>query len=348
MSAVDMQITPRKPWRLGRKQLAVNAIVFFGSIAATPILLNMTPLAGKLGAVFIFVVIATIANIIVSVVRQGPRMISNALSSSFIYLATALVLLPLGSILFTVIQKGSGAIRWNTFTQDMRLAQPDAPFTEGGALHAIVGTALIVLIATIISVPLGTLTALYLTEIKGRFEGLIRFLVQAMSGVPSIVAGLFIYSVLIVTLGAKYSAFVGALALTILMLPTVARTAEEVLKLIPRDLREAGTALGATQWRTVAMVVVPAARSGILTAVILGIARVAGETAPLLLTILGNTATNVNPFNGPSAALPLYTFTLMRTGLDVAITRAWGGAFILLTLVLVLFISARLLSGKKR
>jgi phosphate transport system permease protein len=132
------------------------------------------------------------------------------------------------------------------------------------------------------------------------------------------------------------------------MLPTVARTAEEVLKLIPRDLREAGTALGGTQWRTVAMVVVPAARSGILTAVILGVARVAGETAPLLLTILGNTATNMNPFSGPSAALPLYTFTLMRTGLDVAITRAWSGAFILLTLVLVLFISARLLSGKKR
>jgi phosphate transport system permease protein len=275
-------------------------------------------------------------------------MISNAFSSSLIYIATLLVLLPLASIIFTVIQKGAAAIRWNTFTSDMRITQPDAAFTEGGALHAIVGTSLIVLIASIVSVPLGVLTALYLTEIKGRFESSVRFLVQAMSGVPSIVAGLFIYSVLIVTLGAKFSAFVGALALSILMLPTVARTAEEVLKLIPRDLREAGTALGATQWRTVAMVVVPAARSGIFTAIILGIARVAGETAPLLLTILGNTATNINPFSGPSAALPIYTFTLMRTGLEVALTRAWGGAFILLTLVLILFISARLLSGKKR
>jgi phosphate transport system permease protein len=275
-------------------------------------------------------------------------MVSNALSSSLIYIATLLVLLPLASIIFTVIQKGAAAIRWNTFTSDMRITQPDAAFTEGGALHAIVGTSLIVLIASIVSVPLGVLTALYLTEIKGRFESSVRFLVQAMSGVPSIVAGLFIYSVLIVTLGAKFSAFVGALALSILMLPTVARTAEEVLKLIPRDLREAGTALGATQWRTVAMVVVPAARSGIFTAIILGIARVAGETAPLLLTILGNTATNMNPFDGPSAALPIYTFSLMRTGLEVAVTRAWGGAFILLTLVLILFISARLLSGKKR
>jgi phosphate transport system permease protein len=348
MTTVNFNVSPVKPWRLGRKQLLVNFLVFFGSIAITPILLNVTPLSGKLGGAFIFVTVATLGNIFLSVLRQGPRMISEAVSSSLIYLATALVLLPLGSILFTVIQKGVGAIRWNTFTQDMRLTQPDASYTEGGALHAIVGTALLVLIATIISVPIGTLTALYLTEIKGRFEGLVRFLVQAMSGVPSIVAGLFIYSVLIVNLGAKYSAFAGALALTILMLPTVARTAEEVLKLIPRELREAGTALGATQWRTVAMVVVPAARSGILTAVILGVARVAGETAPLLLTILGNTATNINPFSGPSAALPLYTFTLLRTGLDVAISRAWGGALILLTLVLILFIAARLLSGKKR
>ena len=348
MTTIDFKVSPRKPWRLGRKQLAVNAAVFIATLLLTPILLNATPLNGKLGAAFIFFVLITFGNVVLSVARQGFRTISTAIAASFIYVATALVLLPLGSILFTVIMKGKDSIKLNTFTQDMRLSQPDAPFTEGGALHAILGTASLVVIATLICVPIGILTALYLTEIKGRFEGLVRFLVQAMAGVPSIVAGLFIYSVLIVTLGAKYSAFVGALSLSILMLPTIARTSEEVLKLIPRDLREAGTALGATQWRTVAMVVVPAARSGLLTSVILGIARVAGETAPLLLTILGNTATNLNPFNGPISALPLYTFTLMKTGLDVAITRAWGGALILLTLVLVLFISARLLSGKKR
>jgi phosphate transport system permease protein len=348
MTTIDFKVAPRKPWRLGRKQLAVNAAVFIATLLLTPVLLKATPLAGKLGAAFIFFVLVTFGNVVLSVARQGFKTISTAIAASFIYVATALVLLPLGSILFTVIMKGKDSIKLNTFTQDMRLSQPDAPFTEGGALHAILGTASLVVIATLICVPIGILTALYLTEIKGRFEGLVRFLVQAMAGVPSIVAGLFIYSVLIVTLGAKYSAFVGALALSILMLPTIARTSEEVLKLIPRELREAGTALGATQWRTVAMVVVPAARSGLLTSVILGIARVAGETAPLLLTILGNTATNLNPFNGPISALPLYTFTLMKTGLDVAITRAWGGALILLTLVLVLFISARLLSGKKR
>ena len=349
MATIDYSsVKPQKPWRLDSKQFAINGGVFLLAVLLTPVVLNITPLNGKLGASFIFVVLATIGNTVLSIVRQGFKTISTSIAATFIYLATALVLLPLASVLFTVASKGITAVKLNTFTQDMRVTQPDAPFTEGGALHAILGTFEIVLIATIICVPLGVLTALYLTEIKGRFENLVRFLVQAMSGVPSIVAGLFIYTVLIVTLGINYSGIAGAFALSILMLPTVARTSEEVLKLIPNDLREAGVALGATQWRTVAMVVVPAAKSGILTAVILGVSRVAGETAPLLLTILGNTSTNLNPFSGPIAALPLYTFSLMKTGLDVAISRAWGGALILLTLVLILFITARLLSGKKR
>jgi phosphate transport system permease protein len=349
MATIDYSsVKPQKPWRLDSKQLAINGGVFLLAVLLTPVVLNITPLNGKLGASFIFVVLATVGNTVLSIARQGVKTISTSIAASLIYLATALVLLPLASVLFTVASKGITAVKLNTFTQDMRVTQPDAPFTEGGALHAILGTFEIVLIATIICVPLGVLTALYLTEIKGRFENLVRFLVQAMSGVPSIVAGLFIYTVLIVTLGVNYSGIAGAFALSILMLPTVARTSEEVLKLIPNDLREAGVALGATQWRTVAMVVVPAARSGILTAVILGVSRVAGETAPLLLTILGNTTNNLNPFSGPIAALPLYTFSLMKTGLDVAISRAWGGALILLTLVLILFITARLLSGKKR
>ena len=349
MATIDYSaVKPQKPWRLDSKQLTLNGAVFLLAILLTPVLLNVTPLNGKLGGAFIFVVLATAGNTVLSIIRQGFKTISTSIAASLIYLATALVLLPLASVLSTVVVKGISAVKLNTFTQDMRFSQPDAAFTEGGALHAILGTFEIVLIATIICVPLGVLTALYLTEIKGRFEGFVRFLVQAMSGVPSIVAGLFIYTVFIVTLGSSYSGLAGALALSILMLPTVARTSEEVLKLIPNDLREAGVALGATQWRTVAMVVVPAAKSGILTAVILGVARVAGETAPLLLTILGNTSTHLNPFDGPIAALPLYTFSLMKTGLDVAVTRAWGGALILLTLVLILFITARLLSGKKR
>ena len=230
----------------------------------------------------------------------------------------------------------------------MKLNGPNDPLNQGGLLHALVGSGIMVTIALLISLPIGILTAIYLTEIKGLLTRPIKFLVQSMSGVPSIVAGLFILSAIVFPITKTPSGLMGGFALAILMIPTIARTSEEVLLLIPEDLREAGVALGGTQWRTISQIVVPAAKSGLITAVILGVARVAGETAPLLLTILGNTATNMNPFNGPSAALPLYTFTLMRTGLDVAITRAWGGAFILLTLVLVLFISARLLSGKKR
>lgn len=253
MATIDYSsVKPQKPWRLGAKQLALNGAIFLLAIFLTPALLNLTPLNGKLGGALIFVVLATVGNIVLSIMRLGVKTISTSIAASLIYLATALVLLPLASVLYTVVMKGKDAVRLNTFTQDMRFSQPDAAFTDGGALHAILGTFEIVLIATIICVPLGVLTALYLTEIKGRFDSFVRFLVQAMSGVPSIVAGLFIYTVLIVTLGAKYSAFAGSLALSILMLPTVARTSEEVLKLIPNDLREAGVALGATQWRTVA------------------------------------------------------------------------------------------------
>jgi phosphate transport system permease protein len=339
---------PGKPWKLSKTQLTTNFAIFFGSLFISPVIVLFSPFSGRLGFTFVFIVTATLATTAVSVSRFGTKAISNSIASAVIYIATGLVLIPLISILYTVISKGVTALRINTFTQDMAQTQPDAAFNDGGALHAIIGTGLLVLIAAAICVPIGILTALYLTEVKGRFSRLVRFLVQAMSGVPSIVAGLFVYSVLIVGLGSHYSGFAGALALSILMLPTVARTSEEVLKLIPNDLREAGVALGGTQWRTVARIVLPTARSGLMTAVILGVARVAGETAPLLLTILGSTAVHINPFDAPMNALPLYTFNLMRTGIDIAVSRAWTGSLVLLMLVLTLFIFARLLSGKRK
>ena len=341
-------VLPKKPWKLSPREVAINVSTILVAIVVAPLLVQITPLKGKLGLVLAFLVVAMVGNIVLAYLRQGKQAIGNTIASTLIYLAAGLVLLPVGSIFFTVIMRGYHALRINTFTQDMSVAQSDGPYNQGGALHAILGTLMLVLIASLISVPIGILTALYLTEVKGRAEGLIRFLVQAMSGVPSIVAGLFVYSVLIVGAGGHYSGFAGALSLSILMLPTVARTAEEVLKLIPRDLREAGVALGGTQWRTVVMVVVPAARSGIITAIILGVARVAGETAPLLLTILGSTSTHLNPMDAPTSALPLYTFNLLRTGLNIAIDRAWTGALVLMLLVLILFILARLSSGKKK
>ena len=243
--------------------------------------------------------------------------------------------------------RGYKGLHLSLFSKDMRASSMNDPIAAGGLQHALMGTFLMVLIALVISVPLGILTALYLTEIRGRFTKPIAFLVQAMSGVPSIVAGLFILSALIYTVTRAYSGVMGALALSILMIPTIARTSEEVLLLIPQELREAGVALGGTQWRTVALVVVPAAKSGLVTAMILGIARVAGETAPLLLVAGGSDQTNLNPFHGPMASLPYYVWKAYSFGTPESVTRAWAGILVLLIIVLILFTTARFLSGRK-
>jgi phosphate transport system permease protein len=251
------------------------------------------------------------------------------------------------SILFTVIQKGLPGLHFGLLSNDMSMATPTDPIPTGGILHAVTGTLTLVALSLIMSVPIGILTALYLTEVKGKFSGPIRFLVQAMSGVPSIVAGLFILSAVLYPITKGYSALMGALALTILMIPTIARTSEEVLLLIPNELREAGTALGGTQWRTVAMIVLPAARSGLMTAVILGVARIAGETAPLLLLTGGGDKVNPNPFSGSVGSIPYYIWKSFNAGSPEAITRAWAGLLVLMVLVLLLFMAARSLSSRK-
>lgn len=280
--------------------------------------------------------------------RTGSAAAKNNVVQALVAFAALVAITPIFSILFTVVSKGIKGISFGIFTRDMSLATPTDPLTSGGLLHAITGTLTLVLCALIMSVPIGILTALYLTEIRGRFTRPIRFLVQAMSGVPSIVAGLFILSAVLYPITKQYSGFMGSLALTILMIPTIARTSEEVLKLIPNDLREAGVALGGTQWRTVAMIVIPAARSGLVTAMILGIARIAGETAPLLLLTGGGDRVNPNPFSGPMGSLPYYIWKSFNAGSPEAITRAWAGLLVLLVVVFILFISARLLVNRKK
>jgi phosphate transport system permease protein len=202
--------------------------------------------------------------------------------------------------------------------------------------------------ALIISFPIGLLTALYLTEIKGKLTRPIRFLVQAMSGVPSIVAGLFILSILVYPITKELNGLMGSFALSILMIPTIARTTEEMLLLIPNELREAGVALGSTQWKTVSSVVLPAARSGLITAVILGIARIIGETAPVLLVSGGGDAMNLNPGTGVMGSLPYYIWKAFLTGgTDEAFARAWAGMLVLLIFIFILFGLTRILSGQK-
>jgi phosphate transport system permease protein len=233
------------------------------------------------------------------------------------------------------------------FTQNNVYINPSTPLAYGGIGHAVVGTVVIVFIATLIAVPLGIATAVYITEVRGRAVPYVRFFVQAMSGVPSVVAGLFILTVFVVTGIIQQSAFAGGLAYAILMLPTVARTAEEVLKLVPDELRTGALALGSTRARTVSKVVIPAAKTGIITAMILGIARVVGETAPLLLTAGKNDQTILNPFDATISALPTYIFDNVALPYPDAVTRAWGSALTLMLLVALLFITTRLLSGKR-
>lgn len=338
---------PTKPWRLTPKAMFPNFLAGVTVVIGSWLLIAMTGLSGKLGAFAAASTLSILSLSLVAGLQRGSQAAKNAAVGTLVAVGSILALLPVASILGTVLVKGVKGIYVGFFTNDMSLASVNDPLDKGGILHAIIGTLLLILFAMLISVPLGILTALYLTEIKGPGSRFIRFLVQAMSGVPSIVAGLFIYSAFISGTGRGFSGFMGSLALSILMLPTVARTAEEVLLLIPSDLREAGLALGATQWRTVAMVVVPAAKSGLITAVILGIARIAGETAPLLFTTGGGDTVNGNPFDGVMGSIPFAIWKALIAGSEQSNARAWASILVLLIIVMVLFFTARRLGKRK-
>ena len=340
-------ITPIKPWRPTKRDYAVQSLILLGSFLASFLVIAYTGFEGRLPLVLFFGIFAVIGLAIRAGRRRGKEAAKDAVMAGAAYTGIFALLLPVVSILWTVISRGTAAIYSGFFTTDMSQDPFSSSLDAGGIKHALIGTIWLIAIALIISVPLGILTALYLTEIKGPGSALIRFLVQAMSGIPSIVAGLFIYSALISGTGRGFSGFMGALALSILMIPTVARTSEEVLKLVPAEYREAGLALGATHWKTVALVVIPAAKSGLVTAVILGVARIAGETAPLLFTTGGADDTNLNPLNGNMGSIPFYIWKALIDGSPEAASRAWAGIFILMLAVLALFALARFLSRSK-
>ena len=339
--------TPIKPWKATKRERIINLSIFLLALLSSYLVVAVTEMKGKLALFVVFFVAYMLFTSSIKGFQLGSAAAKDAIVNSLVAFGAIVTVIPIASILFTVVQKGLPGISLNLFVSDMSMATPTDPLSNGGLLHAITGTLALVTLALIMSVPIGILTALYLTEIKGRFTSPIRFLVQAMSGVPSIVAGLFILSAILYPITKSFSGFMGALALTILMIPTIARTSEEVLNLIPNDLREAGVALGGTQWRTVAMIVLPAAKSGLITAVILGVARIAGETAPLLLLTGGGDKVNPNAFNGPLGSLPYYIWKSFNAGSPEAITRAWAGLLVLVGLVLILFTAARYLGSKK-
>jgi len=348
MTVVD-QVKPGMPWLPTKKEKSQKFVSFLLALIASVVLLFVTGLNGKLGWVFAFFISYVSISFITEYRKAGKPAAQDSLLTSISRFAIFLAIIPIVSIVATVISKGWRGLHWGLFTQDMSQATVNSPITEGGMLAAISGTLIMVGLALIFTLPISILTALYLTEINGKFAGIIRFLVQAMSGVPSIVAGLFILSSIVYPITQSYSGLMGALALSILMIPTVARTAEEVLLLIPSDLREAGLALGATQWRTVAMVVVPAVKSGLVTAIILGVARVVGETAPIILVTGGGDATNLNPVSGPMGSIPFYVWkSFLLGGTEESSQRTWAGLLILLIWVLLLFMAARFISSRTR
>jgi phosphate transport system permease protein len=247
---------------------------------------------------------------------------------------------------FTLWRGKQAIVHLNFFTQDMSRAGPLDPVTTGGVKHAVVGSLWMIGLALLITVPSGITAAVYLNEIGGRFSRLVRTVVDAMTALPSIVAGLFIYAMWILALGQEKSALAASLAISVMMLPIIIRAADVVLRLVPGSLREASAAMGASQWRTTWHVVLPTARSGLATAVILGTARGIGETAPVLLTAGYTTYLNTNPLHGPMVSLPLAAFDFVRSPQPAMIARGFATAALLMVLVLVLFVIGRLIGGR--
>jgi phosphate transport system permease protein len=283
---------------------------------------------------------------------EGRRQAKNRLASTLIYASFFAAIVPLVLILSYIGIKGISVFSADFFLRSMNGVTSRE---EGGGLyHALVGTLQQVAIAAIIALPIGIFTAIYLVEYgRGKFARTVTFFVDVMTGVPSIVAGLFVYTFLLLGFGLRPFGAAGALALAILMIPVSVRASEEMLKLVPRDLRDASYALGVPKWRTILKVVLPTAMSGLITSSLLAIARVAGETAPLIL-LTGYTASiNFDPFSGDQATLPMMVWDQLgkrsgTTSNDLTEARAWGAALTLVLLVLVLNVGARLLARLAR
>jgi phosphate transport system permease protein len=271
------------------------------------------------------------------------RRFKNRFASVWMWGSFLIVLVPLGALVYYVVSQGASQISWDFLTSDLPTRTRSA---SGGIGPAIVGTILITAAATAMAVPLGVLGAIYLHEYgaTGQLAKLIRFLSDVMTGVPSIVMGLFIYTVWVLRFG--LSGFAGSLGLACLMLPVVIRSTEEMLRLVPDELRQASFALGNRKWRTILSVVLPAALGGIVSGVMLAVARAAGETAPLLFTIGVVTSPNFNIFDGPNTTLPSQIFSNAQQPFAGAQDRAWGAAFTLIVLVFLLTVFARVVSAR--
>ncbi|MFJ6180614.1 phosphate ABC transporter permease PstA [Streptomyces sp. NPDC092295] len=284
--------------------------------------------------------------LLVSFDEDGPT-VRDRLAGVVVRTVGLVMVVALAFVIVYTLWEGRRALpHLNFFTEDMTLAGPLDPLSAGGILHAIVGTLEQILIALVLTVPAGLVCAVFLNEVPGRFARFVRTIVEAMTALPSIVAGLFIYATAILALGIGKSGLAASLALGVMMLPIIIRASDVVIRLVPGSLREASYALGTSRWRTAWHVVLPTARSGLTTSVILGTARGVGETSPVLLTAGFTAEMNADPFNGPQVSLPLATFEFVKSPEPAMIARGFGTAATLMALVLLLFVLARLIGGR--
>lgn len=350
---------PAPTWVQDQPRRVTNAVLddsasLIGALASSFALVwivyyEVMPWTGFLGFVVVWWLSFLAILTAVSRLSNPWPIVRDRLAGVVVQSGAGVVLGALASAIGYTVYRGYKALHYtNFYTHDMAGVTPTAPLTQGGIEHALTGTVIQIAIATAIALPLGVATAVYLSEVGGRFSNVVRTVVEAMTALPDILAGLFVYAVWILLLGHDKTGFAVGLALAVTMLPVVARSAEVVLRIVPDGLREASLALGAPRWRTVWSVVLPTARSGVATSLILGIARIAGETAPLLIVSGSSTFFNRHPFSGPMNSLPLFTFAAVRSGQQgSALDRAYGAALVLLLLVLLLFVIARFVARDK-
>ncbi|KRB77698.1 phosphate ABC transporter permease [Nocardioides sp. Root190] len=317
------------------------ALIIAGIAAALGLLLLVLG-TGLVPAVLIGALVFLVALPLWSFFIEGRRGATDRLMTSLIWTTFFIALVPLVSLLWRVIAKGAGRIDGTFLSYSFFKTQIDQPV---GIYHAIIGTLLVTLGAAVISVPIGVMAAIYLVEYgkKNKLAKAITFLVDVMTGIPSIVAGLFAFALFTLIFGPAYvSGFGGSVALSLLMIPIVVRATEEMLRLVPDDLREAAYALGTPKWKTIVKIVVPTSLGGILTGITLATSRVIGETAPLLLIAGATDRTNMNLFDGAMTTLPVLIYGQNLRGDEAAEAIAWGAAFVLILIVMVLNLVARI------
>jgi len=327
------------PWALLAGSFAVSAAIFAVTSVGSLADFNISG-AAIIGILLYMVLITVISSIVESRRKAVDRLMTALVATAFL-----IALLPLISLLWTVVSNGIERFDAEFFSSSMRNVVGDG----GGIVHAIWGTVLITLTATVISVPIGLMTSIYLVEYgRGKVAKAITFFVDVMTGIPSIVAGLFIYAVFALIFKPGISmGIMGALALAVLMTPVVVRGSEELLKIVPNELREASYALGVPKWLTILKVVLPTSIAGITTSIMLAISRVIGETAPLLLTAGFTQSMNTNIFNGQMMTLPVFAYNQYMnqgTNPDASLARAWAAALTLILIVMVLNLLARLVA----